>query len=115
MRKFAVQFVVVIHTLFFLAILACLPIAIIYPSSHKAILWFVGIVLVSQIPYRACVLTRVEQALRGDHAYHGTFLSHYLEHLFNVEVSDRVVNIFTAIYFITTILIAVFYRLNQAF
>ncbi len=115
MRKFAVQFVVVIHTLFFLAILACLPIAFIYPHLHKAILWFIGIVLVSQIPYRTCVLTRIEQALRGNHSYHGTFLSHYLERLFDVEVSDRIINIFTAIYFVTTILIAIFYRLHQAF
>ncbi len=115
MRKFAAQFVVVIHLLFFLAILACLPIAFIYPGSHKAILWFIGIVLISQIPYRTCVLTRIEQILRGDHAYHGTFLSHYLERLFNVEISDKVINIFTAIYFVTVIFIAIFYRLNQAF
>ena len=107
--------VVVIHFLFFVAILACLPIAFIYPASHKPILFFIGAVLLSQIPYRACVLTRLENALRGSHAYNETFMSHYLEHFFGVELPDRVINIFSAVYFITTILIAVFYRLHQAF
>jgi hypothetical protein len=115
MRKFAARFIVIVHFLFFAAILACLPIAFMYPVAHKSILFFIGAVLLSQIPYRTCVLTRLEQKLRGDHAYHGTFLSHYLERLFNVEISDRIVNIFSAVYFVTTILIAVFFRLHQAF
>lgn len=115
MRKLAIKLTVVVHTLFAIAIFACLPVALIYPRSHKAILFFIGAVLISQIPYRACILTRIENALRGENSYHGTFLSHYLGRVFKVEVSDRVINIFSTIYFVTAILVAIFYRLNQAF
>ncbi|MEK9157619.1 MAG: DUF2784 family protein [Patescibacteria group bacterium] len=115
MRKFAVQFVVIIHVLFATAIFACLPIALIYPRSHKEILFFIGAVLISQIPYRACVLTKIENALRGEEKYHGTFMSHYLEKVFHVHVSDKVINIFSAVYFVVAILIAIFYQLRQAF
>lgn len=115
MRKLAIKLVVLIHALFAAAIFACLPIVLIYPRSHKTILFFIGAVLISQIPYRACVLTKIENALRGEEKYHGTFMSHYLETVFHVHVSDKVINIFSAVYFVTAILVAIFYRLNQAF
>ncbi len=115
LRSLTIKSIVLIHTIWMLAVVASLPVAIIYPQSHKVVLVFIGITLLAQIPLGACPLTYLENRLRGSQSYQGTWMGHYLQRLFGISVSDKSLRLIHTTYFVCVILIAIFYRMNLAF
>lgn len=95
--------------------LVCLPLALIYPHLHKAILFFIGFTLVANVPLWMCPLTYIENKLRRDGGYEGTFFRKYLEKILGIRVTDGKLKFYQLIYFVTTILISIFYRMHTAF
>jgi len=115
MRKLSIRIIIALHALWTIIVLLCLPIALLFPSSHVAILFFIGFTLVAQIPTGKCPFTIFENKLRGHAAYPETFMRHYLKRVFDVDVSDRVLFFITMSWFVVVILVSIFYKLHQAF
>ncbi|HWA64614.1 MAG TPA: DUF2784 family protein [Candidatus Paceibacterota bacterium] len=115
MRTLFIRSVIAVHVLWTFAVLACLPLALLYPASHTLILFFIGFTLVANIPLWMCPLTYLENKLRQSEGYSGTFLHHYTQKFFGIHISESWLKLGQAVYFVGLILLAIFYRLHQAF
>lgn len=109
MKKISIGFIVGFHLSWLIMLLVSLPLVVFVPRFSIPVLVIVAVTLLAQLVFWGCPLTIAEHKLRGPHAYpEKTFLSHYLKAWFDVRLSDRAVDVGTACYLVTLILVSVF-------
>ena len=99
MRKLLLYFIIFIHFIWFFTVLSFFPVVLLYPTSHKFVIIALTIALGSLIPLQECPLTVWQNKLSDGEKYKGTFIRHYLQKFFKVEIPDAWVHFWFTIYY----------------
>ncbi len=110
MKKYEIyaNFVLVFHVVFFLLLLASLPLAF-FVGWYGIVVGVIVMLTVLQWRFAKgeCIFTIIENHFRAKsskRAYQGSCIAHYLEQWFSIKVQSKSVDIFLYFYFLLIIL-----------